>query len=472
VSARVVVVGAGMAGLVAARRLAMRDEAADVVVLEAADRVGGKVGSARVGGFDLEAGPESLLFRKPWAVDLVRELGMGEDLVPATTARTHVWTRRGLLPFPSGPFGITTDPLELWRWPGMSRRGRLRAALDIVARARTDDGDEALGALLRRRIGDEATDTLVAPLLGGLFAGDVDRLSVQATFPELAAWERDHGSLIRGARAAAASSGRSPAPMFVRLRGGLGRLPRALVEDIGALRVRTSTPATRVRRSGDAYVVSTPGGELVADAVVVTSPAFVAAALLSDVAAGAAEDLRAIPYVDTAVVLLVYGEGTNDRLPESSGFVVPHGRLAMTACTLVSRKWPDPSFGSRAVARCFVGAAGVEDIVAEPDDDIVEGVARQLSALLPLPERPEAARVVRWPAAMPQYEVGHLGRVERIGRSLPPGIVVAGQAYYGVGISDAVRQGAEAADRVASFLAGRRDARGERVERAEGERVR
>jgi oxygen-dependent protoporphyrinogen oxidase len=467
VSGRVVVVGAGMTGLVAARRLAMRDDAGDVLVLESDGSVGGKIASVEVGGFELEAGPDSLLFRKPWAVDLVRELGMGGDLVPASTARTHIWTERGLIPFPSGPFGITTDPLELWRWPGLSRRGKIRAALDLVARARTDDGDESLGSLLRRRIGDEATDALVAPLLGGLFAGDVDRLSVRATFPELATWERDHGSLMRGARAAvAASSGRSQAPMFVRL---LGRLPRALVERIAALRVRTSTPATAVRRSGHAYVVSTPDGELEADAVVLTSPAFVTAGLLAGVSPEAVEDLRTIPYVDTAVVLLVYGEGTNDRLPESSGFVVPRGRLALTACTLVSRKWPDPSLGSRAVARCFVGAAGVEDVVGEPDEDIIEGVARQLSALLPLPERPEAARVVRWPAGMPQYEVGHPERVQRIERSLPPGIVVAGQAYLGVGVSDAVRQGAEAADRVASFLAGRRAGSEARVE---GERVR
>ncbi|MGZ4109138.1 MAG: protoporphyrinogen oxidase, partial [Actinomycetota bacterium] len=296
-------------------------------------------------------------------------------------------------------------------------------------------------------------------------AGDVDRLSLRATFPELLAWEREHGSLIRGARAAsAAASGAPRAPMFVRLRGGLRRLPDALLERIGADRVRTSTPATSIRRAGDGYVVATGGGDVEAHAVVVTTPAFTTADLLARVAPDAVAPLRSIPYVDTAVVLLVYGEGTNDRLPESSGFVVPRGRLAMTACTLVSRKWPDPSFGSRAVARCFVGAAGIEDVVAEPGEDIVEGVARQLSALLPLPERPEAAAVVRWPAAMPQYEVGHLEAVERVERSLPPGVVVAGQAYGGAGVPHAVRQGGEAAERVAAHLAtAAHGTRGERV---------
>jgi oxygen-dependent protoporphyrinogen oxidase len=468
---RVVVVGAGIAGLTVAYRLVTRSDPPEVVVLESEERIGGKIASIEVGGLRLEAGPDSLLARKPWAVDLVRDLGMTEDLVVSSTARTHIWSEAGLIPFPSGPFGIPTDPVELWRWPGMSSMGKLRAARDLVAKARRQHGDESLGSLLRRRIGDEATDVLVAPLLGGLFAGDVDRLSVLATFPELAAWERTHGSLMRGARAAAAASRDRPqTPIFVRLRGGLGRLPQALLERIGPGRVRTSTPAESLARVGEGYVVSTRGGALEADAVVVTTPPFRAARLLEGTAPSAVGDLRAIPSVDTAVVLLVYRDGTNERLPESSGFVAPRGRLAMTASTLVSRKWPDPQFGSRAVVRSFVGAIGLEDIVGEPDDDIVDGVARQLSALLPLPARPEAAAVVRWPSAMPQYEVGHLERVERIERSLPPGLVLAGQAYRGAGIADAVRQGAEAAERVAAFLANR--ARQPRDDDAvEGERV-
>jgi protoporphyrinogen/coproporphyrinogen III oxidase len=488
VSGRVVVVGAGIAGLTTADRLLREDDPPDVVVLEAGDRAGGKIASIDVAGLALEAGPDSLLARKPWAVDLVRELGMADDLVPSSTARTHIWSERGLIPFPSGPFGISTDPFELWRWPGMSRRGKVRAVRDLVAKPRPPAGDESLGSLLRRRIGDEATDALVAPLLGGLFAGDVDRLSVRATFPELLAWERDHGSLIRGARAASAAARSSKAgprpPMFVRLRGGLRRIPDALVERIGAERVRTGTSATRIRRTGDRYAIETNAGALEADAIVLATPAFATAGLVADVAPEATDALRAIPYVNTAVVLLVYGEGTDTPLPESSGFVVPRGRLAMTACTLVSKKWPDPAFGSRAVARCFVGAAGIEDVVEEPDDHIVEGVARQLAALLPLPDRPEAASVVRWPAAMPQYEVGHLDAVDRIERALPPGVVVAGQAYRGAGIPDSIRQGAEAAGRVSAYVSGRAGVTAEgpaegaeaaaeaAAEGAEGERVR
>jgi oxygen-dependent protoporphyrinogen oxidase len=344
----------------------------------------------------------------------------------------------------------------------MSRRGKLRAAADLVRRPRSGEQDESLGSLVRRRVGDEATDKLVGPLLGGLFAGDVDRLSVRATFPELATWERDHGSLIRGARAAvAAARGKGAQPMFLRLRGGLRRLTGALADALGPDRVRCKTTVEHLDREGPGYIVRAGGAELAADAVVLAPPAFVSADLVRSLAPRASAALREIPYVSTAVVLLVYPEGTARALPESSGFIVPRGRLAMTACTLVSRKWPDESFGDRAVVRCFIGAAGFEDVVDEPDADIVEGVSRQLAALLPLPSAAESSCVVRWPRAMPQYEVGHLDRVAAIERELPPGVFVVGQAYRGAGISDCVRLAGEVADRVGAYLAG--EVEGERV---------
>jgi protoporphyrinogen/coproporphyrinogen III oxidase len=463
VSGRVVVVGAGITGLTAAYRLLAHDgERPEVVVLEAEDRLGGKIASARVGGVELEAGPDSLLGRKPWGVELCRELGLGGDLVASAPVPTHIWTDAGLLRFPSGPFGITTDPWELWRWPGMSRRGKVRAAADLVLRGRRETSDESLGTLLRRRIGDEATETLVAPLLGGLFAGDVDRMSVAATFPELAVWERRHGSLFRGARAAAhtPTSG-ARAPMFLRLRGGLKRLTDALAERVGRERIRTSTPVTAIRHADGGYVVEASRERLGADAVVVASPAFATADLVEASAPEVAAELRAIRYVSTSVVLMVYADRTAAAVPESSGFVVPRGKLAMTACTIVSRKWPDPSFGRRAVVRCFVGAEGSEELVDEPDEDIVDGVGRQVARLLGVPERPEHAAVVRWRRAMPQYDVGHVERVDRIEAGLPEGLVVAGQAYRGAGIPDCVRQGGEVADRVRSHLS--RGVKGERV---------
>jgi oxygen-dependent protoporphyrinogen oxidase len=452
VSRRVVVVGGGVAGLATAYRLVSRG--VDVVVLEAEREPGGKVRSAEVGGLRLEAGPDSLLARKPWGVELCRELGLGEALEPPAPVPTHVYTARGLLRFPSGPFGISTDLGELLRWPGMSLAGKLRAAADLALPRRRGDGDESLGALLRRRLGNEATEALVAPLLGGLFAGDVDRLSVRATFPELAAWEREHGSLVLGAkaqaRAAAARrrSGEEPPPMFLRLRGGLRRLVDALAAALGSERLRLGTAAGALEPAGSGYRVVADGQAFEADAVVLATPAYAAAELVRPLAPSVAPLLEAIPYVSTAVVLLVYPEGTGSALPASSGFVAPRGALAISAATFVSRKWPEEAFGDRAVVRCFVGASGSEDLVEQPDEDIVEGVGRQLAAIVGLPERPEAARVIRWPRAMPQYEVGHLDRVAEIERGLPPDVFVVGQAYRGAGIPDCVRQASELAERI------------------------
>jgi oxygen-dependent protoporphyrinogen oxidase len=181
-------------------------------------------------------------------------------------------------------------------------------------------------------------------------------------------------------------------------------------------------------------------------------PAFEAARLVEAHAQVAGEDLRSIPYASTGVVFLVFGEGTQASLPGGTGFVVPRGKAPMTACTWISSKWPDPAFGSRAVVRCYVGGVGDDDVLEASDDELVDACVRHLSAVLDLPERPEASSVVRWMRAMPQYEVGHVDRVAAIRRSLPEGIFVVGSAYDGVGIPDCVRGAGETAEQVLSYL--------------------
>ncbi len=449
---RVVVVGAGVAGLTVAHRLLHEEPGLDLTVLEAGERPGGRLRAAAAGDLELEAGPDSFVARKPWAAELCAELGV--ELAEPAAGGAYAWTPRGLVPLPATALGVPASIRELARWPGLSRGGRARALLDLVRRARPRDEDEALGALLRRRLGDEATDSLVAPLLAGLFAGDVDGLGVLATFPELARWESEMGSLIRGARAALGAS-KGAGPMFLRPAEGMAELPNALLESVGPDHVWTSAVATRVSAEGSGFVVHAAGGERSASAVVVTTPADVAAALLAEVAPLSAARLAEIELVSTAVVLLVYEEGTADVLPEASGFVVPSGRAPMTAATFLSRKWPDPAFGSRAVLRCFVGAAGSDDVLDAADDEIVEAVCRHLAALLPLPDRPGSSAVVRWPRSMPQYAVGHQEHVAAMTDALPPGIVVAGNAYGGVGVADTVRSAGGAAEAVLAHLRGR-----------------
>lgn len=436
---RVAVVGGGVAGLTTAFRLA--NAGADVIVHEASPRPGGKLLDVQVGDLRLEGGADSFVARKPWAVELCRELGLGGELVAPGASGAYLWTDRGLTPFPKdAPFGIPGDVADVFRWPGLSKAGRRRAALDLLRRKRTDGVEETLGGLLRRRLGDEATDLAVAPLLAGLYAGDIDRLSAPATFPELLMWERSQASLIRGSQAASRASRRGdPGPMFLQPRGGVTRLVDALAARLGE-RIRVGAPVADLDALRGA------------DAIVLAVPAFEAARLLRTAASGVADDLDQIPYASTGVAFLLYGEGTRDALPAGTGFVVPRGKAPMTACTWVSNKWPDPAFGSRAVVRCFVGAAGEEDVLDEADGDLADACARHLAAVVELPERPETATIVRWPRAMPQYELGHVERVRRIRDGLPPGTFVVGSAYDGVGIPDCVRAAGETADQVAAHL--------------------
>jgi protoporphyrinogen/coproporphyrinogen III oxidase len=448
---RVAVVGGGVSGLATAHRLLRANPALEVTVLESGPTTGGRLAAATVGDLQLESGPDSFVARKPWAVDLCRELGL--ELLEPGARDAFAWTERGLVPLPTSALGIPTDVDQIARWPGLSRAGRVRALSDLVRRPRPPGADESIGSLVRRRMGDEMVDALTGPLLGGLFAGDVDRLSVEASFPELARWERAFGSLIRGARAALVA-GREAGPMFLRPEGGVSRLSSALLQIVGPARVRTRSPVAAIERDGAGFDVRTDTDGLAADAVVLATPALVASELLAGIAPRVAEVLGGIAYASTGVALLVYPEGTAEALPEATGFVVPRGRAPMTAGTFLSRKWPEPAFGTRAVVRCFVGAVGFEDVLDAPDQDIVEAVCRHLSAVLPLPGRAAASTVVRWPRSMPQFELGHLERVREIEGSLPPGIVVAGNAYLGVGVADAVRSADEAAERVRAHLAG------------------
>lgn len=443
-------IGGGITGLTAAYRVLTAEPDVDVVVLEAGDAVGGKMRSVTVGGVRVEAGPDSLLARKPWAVDLCRELGLGDALIGSAVADAQLWDGHRPLPFPRGVLGIPVELFRFLAWPGLPLTARARVFGDLVVPKRDDTGqEESVGELLRRRVGVRATESLVAPLLGGVVGGDVDRLSVESTFPELAAWERRHRSLILGARAAAKRRPAGGGPVFVTLRGGLERLPHALADVIGMHRVRTGVLVQEVVSRGGRYLVRHADGEEPADAVIATAPPRALAEMLPPVAGGLREPLTALKAASTALVALVYAEGTAEVLGRTSGFIARGGSLPIRAATIVSAKWPDPSFGSRAVVRCFVGDHAE---LRRDDDEIVGDAGAALAHVYGLPVEPEAGHVVRWPHAMPQYEVGHVARVAAIDGALPPGIVVAGQGFRGVGISDCVRQANEAASRVVAHL--------------------
>jgi len=455
--ARIAVVGGGLSGLATAFRLA--SASVEVTVLESSERSGGALRTLEVGGLRLPAGTESFLARKPAAVQLCRDLGLAGELVPPAATGSWLWTERGLVGYPTGTaFGIPGDVGDVFRWPGLSRAGRRHALLDLVKRARKDGGDETLGSLLRRRLGDEATDLAVAPLLTAPCAGDVDRLSVRATFPELEAFEAEQGSLIRGAQAALRRArGAAPVPLHMTLREGIARLPAALAGYLGA-RVRTGAGVRRLVARSDCgwRLTLADGGTLDADGVVLATGAQGIRELLDPVARSAATELEDIRAASVGSVLLVYPEGTQEALPAGSGFLVPRGHAPMLSCSWLSSVWPHPSYGTRAILRCTVGGVGDEDVLEAGDDDIVGACARHIAAVLPLPEATEASAVVRWPHAIPQYGLGHVERVARLRDHLPPGIFVTGPSFDGVGVTECAAAAAATAEEVAAHLASAR----------------
>jgi protoporphyrinogen/coproporphyrinogen III oxidase len=459
------VIGGGITGLAAAHRLVESGQEMDLVLLEAGDRLGGKLRTVDLDGLKVEGGADSFVVRKPWAVDLCRRLGLEDRVIIPGTGGASVWTDRGLVPLPGrSAFGVPGRVRDLARWPGLSSRGKARALADLVLPSRRSREDESLASLARRRLGPEAARILVEPILAGLHAGDPERLSVLATFPELAAWERDHGSLIRAARRALAiedEPGRGRKPLFATLWGGLELLVGALAERIEPPRIHLGAPVSSLSASVTGYGIEVSGGARAVDAIVLATPAFESARLLGAVNAEAAEGLSGIPYASTAVVLLEYARGTADRLPEEgTGFVVPAGDRMITACTWYSRKWPTEAFGDRAVVRCYVGRAGSEAALELPDEELASAADAEVRAARPVGPPPEAWRVVRWNRSMPQYEVGHLDRLRRVEAALAatPGIFLAGSAYRGVGIADCVWQGREAADQALAHVGRMRDA--------------
>jgi protoporphyrinogen/coproporphyrinogen III oxidase len=454
----VVVVGAGISGLAAAHTLlASRgpDRPIEVTVLEASDRPGGKLLTVDLDGMPIEAGADSFVVRKPWAVDLCQELGLAEEVVIPGSWGAYVWTRGKLIAYPDrSPFGIPSDVGDLLGWQGLPRGPKLRAALDLIRPARRDQADEALGALLRRRLGARASRVLVEPLLGGLHAADPMSLSVLATFPELKGWETRYGSLLRGAKAAVNAAGEEKGhkPMFATLWGGLSTLVRGLIDSIGPDRVRLGQQVEEIEREGGRFSIRIGNGEgqpIRSSAVILATPAVEAARLLAKLDPAASNELAQISYASTAVAFLAYPPGTACRIPQGTGLVVPAGEGTMTACTWVSRKWPRKEFGDRAVLRCFIGRGGAEQALDLSDGELISVVAREVERMTLIGAEPSASRVVRWNRSMPQYEVGHLDRVARIETSLSeaPGIFVTGSAYRGVGIPDCIKQGREASER-------------------------
>jgi oxygen-dependent protoporphyrinogen oxidase len=458
----VLIVGGGITGLTAA--YALGRAGIPTTLVEASGRLGGKLGTESIDGFLVESGPDSFISYRPAALDLARELGLGEALIRPTEPRT-VWIRsRGrcvqlpegmglVLPTRLGPFIKTAmfSPLE-----------KLRIGLDLILPRDGLDGDVSVGAFLRRRLGGVLVDRLASPLLGGVYATPIDELSLLAVVPQLREAERRHRSLLLASlasgRAAKASGSGSP---FVTLAGGMGQLSGALVEAIErspGVEIRMNSTAVALEGRGGGFDVRLANGErLRPEAVVLASPGPATAGLLDEIAPTAAAHVRSITHGSTAVVSLGYRLDQFPTPPTGHGFLVAEGEsLVVDACTMSSLKWAGRAPDGTALLRLFIGSHS-PGVLARSDAELVALVERDVALTMGVRGDPLLARVARSIGQMPRYTVGHLERVAGASAALAglPNLAIAGAAFHGVGVPYCIAQGRAAAARVGEALSGR-----------------
>jgi oxygen-dependent protoporphyrinogen oxidase len=459
----IAIVGGGVTGLAAAYYAHKAAPGHPITLLEAAERPGGRLQTVDVGGFTFEAGPDSFLTRKPWALELARELGI--ELIGTNDDRRRIYVLHegDLHPLPDGMrLTVPVKPGPFIRTPLLSMGGKLRALREPFIPPRRDDkGDESIGAFVRRRFGEEMLRTIAEPLMAGLFVADADELSLHATFPHYARMEREHGSLIRAYRKQVKGSEAAGAglTMFVTPKAGTQDLVERLAAEVGAhahLTTGARVTAITKREEGGYTLVLGNGTRMHADAVVITTPAPAAADMLTPLSDTLPDLLRTIPYSSTVTVSLGYDAATFNHPLGGFGFVVPHTEeTGLIAATWMSTKFDHRAPPGTVALRAFLG----EEVLSWDDDSIVRMAHTQLNRIMRFGEHgatpnPVASAVFRWPKGSPVYTVGHLERVARVEAGLPPGVFLAGNAYRGVGIPDSVRQGKSAGEAAARWVLG------------------
>jgi len=472
---RVVVVGGGIAGLAAAHRIVelknKRRLDIDVALLEASPRLGGTIATKRVGDFLLEAGPDSFITEKPWALSLCERIGLASHLVSTQAAYQKIYVVHNgkLEALPEGFFLLT--PTRFWPFiksPIFSWAGKLRIAAELLLPRGNTSADESLESFVRRRLGSEALERVAQPLVGGIYAADPDKLSLGATMPRFLEMERNQRSVIyamwsaerKRARQREAGSG-ARWSLFVTLAGGMQEFVDAIARRLpeGCVRLHSGVKNLRFDDQQKAWRVALAGNEtLDASAVILAAPAFRTAAMVGSVAPSAAAELQQIPYASTATVSLAYKREDFPHTPDSFGFVVPaiENRKIM-ACTFSSLKYPGRAPDGHVLLRAFVGGSLQQELFNDDDATIERNVRKELANLLGVKAEPNFSRIWRHPNSMPQYHVGHQGGIKRIESALSrfPTLALAGSAYHGVGISDCVRTGEEAAEAVIKALGNR-----------------
>lgn len=432
---RVAVVGAGITGLAAGYEAAKAG--AEAMVFEAGERAGGPILTSELAGQPIDEGPDAFLARVPWAVEMCQELGLEAELVSPAKRDAYIFSRGELraLPRPN-VLGVPLDFDALAASGIISSKGADRARQEPDLAGSPLTGDESVGGLVRRRLGDELADRLVDPLIGGINASSIDDLSLRAAVPQLAEAASRDSSLWRGLKELAASSTADPnAPVFYTLPGGLGRMVDSLTDHLGD-RLLLSSPVADL-------------GDLDADQVVVTLPAPAAASLLAPVSAAAAQMLGCIDYASVVLVSLAFDAADVCHPMDGSGYLVPAvENRTITACSWASNKWAHVGSDETVVLRASVGRFGDDRAAGMDDVALMAAVRADLEATMGLDAEPIEVRISRWERSLPQYRPGHLELVADIEQALAadaPWLRATGAWARGLGLPACIRQGREAA---------------------------
>ncbi len=471
---KVVVIGGGITGLSAAYMLQKAVESGkqvDYLLVEKDDRLGGKIWTEQIDGYTVEGGPDCFLADKPGCFDMARETGIEDRIIGSNEAskKTYVFADNRLNRLPDGLMGLVPTKLvpfalsPLISWPG-----KIRMAFDLFIPKKQGDEDETLGSFVKRRLGKEALDKIAEPLIGGIHAGDPDKMSLKATFPRFIQMEQNYGSLLR---AMLAARGKMPKPkppepgkpkrtFFMSFVGGMGELTDTIAAKLDPKKVLTGKTVTHIdKNTGGGYLVHIEGMEpIAADAVILTAPAHEAVKVVEGLDKAMADNLAGIPQATSATVNLAFRRSDVNTSLEAFGFIVPisEGRK-IKAGTYSSTKWdyrtPD---NDHVLIRAFVGGAMNQELVFQDDEVLLKMVLDELKDIVGLTASPVMHRIFRWVKGMPQYTIGHLDRVAAIEArtAANPGLYVVGGSYRGVGVPDCINVGKKAAEGALEYLTG------------------
>ncbi|MFK9094702.1 protoporphyrinogen oxidase [Bacillus salipaludis] len=463
---KVVIIGGGIAGLTSAfylQKIIQENKLPiEIQLIEASHRLGGKMQTVVKDGFTIERGPDSFLARKTSIIRLAKEVGMEDKLVPNSTGKSYVLVNEKLHSMPGGSImGVPTEIGPFITTGLFSVPGKLRAAADFILPRSESGKDQSLGQFFRRRLGDEVVENLIEPLLSGIYAGDIDQLSLMSTFPQFYEVEQKYRSLIMGMKKTTPSQPKQSENKdkkkggFLTFKTGLQSFAEAIEAKLDPKTVLKGHRVDKIEKSNQQYEIYLNNGETInADCIIAATPHKVTQTMFSDYRIF--DPFKSVPSTSVATVALAFPEEAIKNDIDGTGFVVSrNGDYSITACTWTHKKWEHSTPKGKVLLRCYVGRAGDETIVDLSDDQIIKIVLDDLKKTMDITLNPDFAIVSRWKNSMPQYTVGHKQRLaailEHVKEELP-GVFLAGASYGGVGVPDCIDQGELAVQNVLDYL--------------------